>query len=86
MRRRVDHPLPATEPFTSGEEAFIAGQEKHIKAFGDLLDTAHLEARTSRLLKEAESLKARLMEVRSGEAADCIEMACCAIEDARTAL
>lgn len=85
-RRHFISSVDQSAPLTPREEVFIAGQAKHIEAFGDLLDIAHLEARTSRLLKEAESLKARLMEVRSSEAADCIEFVCSALEDAKEAL
>lgn len=80
--------------FTARDKAFLASkdrhfieqQDTHIQAFGDLLETSHLEARLTRYLKEGEAIKARCMELHRDEPANCLETAICAIEDARNAL
>ena len=80
--------------FTSRDKAFLAAnarhfveqQDTHIQAFGDLIETSHLEARLTRYLKEGEAIKAKMMELHADEAANCMETSLAASEDSKAAL
>jgi hypothetical protein len=67
-------------------EDFLAIQEAQAQMVGNFIELAHLESRLSRHLREAEKIKAKLMELHEDEAANCMETAACAIEDAKAAL
>lgn len=77
--------LASPSPVSANDLAYLAAQEKHMKAAADLIFATHEAnspaARTARLLKDAEALKARLMEEHKDEAANCLETAICCIED-----
>jgi hypothetical protein len=79
--------------FTSRDSAFLAqndpvlnAHEKAIEKVDGLIELAHLEARLTRHLKDAEAIKAQLMALHKDEAANCMETAACAIEDSKEAI
>ncbi len=72
--------------FTAKDMAWLASQEKQTQMVHNSIELAHLEARLTRHLKEAEQIKAKMMELHEDEAANCMETAACAIEDSKAAL
>ena len=77
------------EVVTPKDEAWLAHQAQQEKATNLVhtsIELAHLESRLTRHLKEAEAIKAKMMELHEDEAANCMEMSCAATEDAKAAL
>ena len=68
------------------DEAWLASQAKQTDLVHNSIELAHLESRLSRHLKEAEQLKAKMMELHEDEAANCMDTAMAAVEDSKAAL
>jgi len=71
---------------TPQDYAFLRAQETHTHAFGYLLDTAHMEAASSRIEKELERLQKQADDTGRGEAANCYGLALAAVLDAKDEL
>jgi hypothetical protein len=71
---------------TPHDEAWLANQAKQTDLVHNSIELAHLESRMERHLKEAEAIKARLMELHKDEAVNCMEFVCSASEDSKAAL